>query len=211
MKKTIKNIIFDFGGVLVDLDKQVCVDAFGRIGANAIACYVDECRQEDLFHDLELGTISIRQFCDEARRQAQCEASDEAICNAWNALLTTIPLQRLEALQHLRTRYRLLLLSNTNAIHWQKATQELFTADGGCVDDYFEKTYLSYELHQLKPSPEIFRHVLHDADIKAEETLFIDDSATNCEGARQTGIQVLHAVGDEWLEKLNDYKVTVEA
>lgn len=209
MKKTIKNIIFDFGGVLADLNKQVCVDAFGRIGAHDIARYVDECRQEDLFHDLELGTISVPQFCDEARSKAHCEASDDSICSAWNALLMTIPRQRLKALQTLRSSYRLFLLSNTNAIHWRKATRELFTADGRGVDDYFEKTYLSYELHLLKPDTEIFDFVLKDAGIQAEETLFIDDSSANCAGARQQSLNALHAVGDEWLVKLKEIKVLV--
>ena len=204
MKKTIKNIIFDFGGVLVDLDKQVCVDAFERIGAHEISGYVDECRQEDLFHDLEIGNISVPEFCDEVRRKSQCTASDEAVCDAWNALLVGIPCRRLQALLALRDHYRLFLLSNTNAIHWEKAQTQLFPMDGSGVDDYFEETYLSYELHLLKPGSEIFDYLLKDAGIKAGETLFLDDSAANCKGATQVGIHALQTVGDHWIEKLNE-------
>lgn len=99
----IKNIIFDFGGVLVDLDKQRCIEAFDKIGAHKIVKYVDECRQEDLFHDLEVGNTGIGDFCREVRRLSSgCKASDEEICNAWNSLLTGIPEQRLENWQALR-------------------------------------------------------------------------------------------------------------
>ncbi len=204
MKKIIKNIIFDFGGVLVDLDKQVCVDAFERIGAHEISGYVDECRQEDLFHDLEIGSISVAEFCDEVRRKSQCTATDEAICDAWNALLVGIPRRRLQALLSLRDRYRLFLLSNTNAIHWEKAQTRLFPMDGYGLDDYFEETYLSYELHLLKPGSEIFDYLLADAGINANETLFLDDSAANCKGAAQVGIHALQTVGDRWIDQLNE-------
>ena len=206
MNRKIKNIIFDFGGVLVDLDKQACVDAFERIGAHAIAGYVDECRQEDLCHELEIGNISVPRFCELARRQSGSTASDDDFCQAWNALLSGIPRRRLEALLRLRDHCRLALLSNTNAIHWKKAVEKLFPMDGLGVNDYFEETYLSYELHLLKPGQEIFEYVLRDLQVRADETLFVDDSAANCAGARLLGIHALKAEGDEWIEKLNEMK-----
>lgn len=93
----IKNIIFDFGGVLVNLDKHRCIEAFDKIGAHEIVRYVDECRQEDLFHDLEVGNTGVEEFCNEVRRICTgCNADDADICEAWNALLTGIPRQRLE-------------------------------------------------------------------------------------------------------------------
>lgn len=191
--QTIKNIIFDFGGVLVDLDRRKCIDAFVRIGAGAIAGYVDECRQEDLFHDLEVGYIDVAGFCREVRKACPgCTATDADICAAWNALLAGIPRHRLERLAALRSEYRLVLLSNTNPIHWHKAASDYFTQCGHTVGDYFEKTYLSYEMHMLKPDACIFRKVLEDSGMKAGETLFIDDSAANCEGARSLGINAMH-------------------
>jgi len=186
----IKNIIFDFGGVLVDLDKHRCIEAFKNIGAESVACYVDECRQEDLFHDLEVGNIGVGAFCDAVRRKSPgCTASDEDICDAWNALLSGIPTWRLERLLELKGKYRLLLLSNTNPIHWRKAVTDYFPFGGFGVDDYFEKTYLSYEMHLLKPDHRIFEAVLADARIKASETLFIDDSPANCKAAEEVGIR----------------------
>lgn len=198
--QVIKNIIFDFGGVLVDLDRRRCIDAFTRIGAGAIAGYVDECRQEDLFHDLEVGHTGVAGFCDAVRRACPgCTAGDEAVCDAWNALLTGIPRRRLDKLTELRDDFRLVLLSNTNPIHWRKAADCYFTQGGLTVDDYFEKTYLSYEMHLLKPDEEIFRAVLCASGMTAGETLFIDDSAANCAAARRLGITTMHVSdGDEW-------------
>lgn len=199
-----KNIIFDFGGVLVNLDKQRCINALQNIGADDIAWYVDECRQEDLFHDLEVGNTTTAEFCAEVRRKAKgCNASDEAICEAWNALLTGIPERRIRKLLSLKDKYRLFLLSNTNPIHWEKATRDYFPLDGFGVDDYFEKTYLSYKLHLLKPDPLIFQHVLLDAQILPSDTMFIDDSPINCAAASETGITALCVSGGEdWTDKV---------
>lgn len=187
--QVIRNIIFDFGGVLVDLDRKRCIEAFERIGAGAVAGYVDECRQEDLFHDLEVGESSVAGFCEAVRRACPgCNATDDDICGAWNALLTGIPRHRLDRLKELKSDYRLVLLSNTNPIHWRKAVDDYFTTGGLAVGDYFEKTYLSYEMHMLKPDEGIFRRVLDDSGFAAGETLFIDDSAANCAAAGRLGI-----------------------
>lgn len=195
-----KNIIFDFGCVLVDLDKRRCVDAFNAIGAGNISVYVDECRQEDLFHDLETGVTDVPAFCEEVRRKSPgCTATDAQICGAWNMLLAGIPRRRLQRLTVLRQRYRLFVLSNTNAIHWEKAVRDFFTYDGQNVGDYFEKVFLSYKMHMVKPSPEIFAQTIREAGIDASETLFIDDSAVNCLAARNAGLMTMHVSGgDEW-------------
>lgn len=190
----IKNIVFDWGGVMINLDKVRCVKAFDKIGAHHISSYVDECRQEDLFHDLEMGSITVPQFCDEVRRQCpECAATDEEICWAWGELLTGIPEYRVEKLRTLKSKYRLFLLSNTNVIHWEPYAHRL----EGC----FEKMFLSYEMHLVKPDAEIFREVLRQTGIRAEETLFIDDSANNCAGAASLGIHTHQVkVSDDWLE-----------
>ena len=190
----IKNIVFDWGGVMINLDKVRCVKAFDKIGAHHISSYVDECRQEDLFHDLEMGSITVPQFCDEVRRQCpECAATDEEICWAWGELLTGIPEYRVEKLRTLKSKYRLFLLSNTNVIHWEPYAHRL----EGC----FEKMFLSYEMHLVKPDAEIFREVLRQTGIRAEETLFIDDSANNCAGAAALGIHTHQVkVSDDWLE-----------
>ncbi len=199
-----RNIIFDFGGVLVNLDRKRCIDAFTRIGAGAIAGYVDECRQEDLFHDLEVGDTGVDQFCDAVRQACGgCNATDEDICGAWDALLTGIPRRRLDKLAELKRDFRLVLLSNTNPIHWRKAVDDYFTQGGLNVNYYFEKTYLSYEMRMLKPDEGIYRKVLDNSGMDAGDTLFIDDSKANCAAAERLGITSMHVTcGDEWTERL---------
>lgn len=199
-----RNIIFDFGGVLVNLDRKRCIDAFTRIGAGAIAGYVDECRQEDLFHDLEVGDTGVGQFCDAVRQACGgCNATDEDICGAWDALLTGIPRRRLDKLAELKRDFRLVLLSNTNPIHWRKAVDDYFTQGGLNVNYYFEKTYLSYEMRMLKPDEEIYRKVLDSSGMDAGDTLFIDDSKANCAAAERLGITSMHVTcGNEWTERL---------
>ena len=201
-----KNIIFDFGCVLVGLDKQRCVNAFRAIGAGDVAVYVDECRQEDLFHDLETGKTDVAEFCDEVRRKSHlCHATDSEICHAWNMLLTGIPTERLQRLLQLRDSYRLFVLSNTNPIHWHKAVDEFFPYRGYGVDDYFERVFLSYRMHLVKPEPEIYLRLISETGIRPDETLFIDDSEANCSAAAALGLNVFHSpTGEEWIDGLAD-------
>lgn len=200
----IKNLIFDFGGVLVNLDKDICSAEFNKINAGEVARYVDFCIQEDLFHELEIGAISIPQFCEEVRKKAPgCTASDKQIEHAWASLLTDVPVHRLAALLELKEKYRLFLLSNTNEIHWEMAEDMFFCQiEGLSVDDYFEKIYLSNRLGMIKPSKEIFELVLKENGLNPDETVFIDDSPKNCAAAEAVGIHAFHSpTGEDWIGK----------
>lgn len=199
----IKNIIFDMGGVLVDLDPQRCIDAFGKIGCRQIAAYVEEHRTEDLFYDIETGRTTQQQFCQEVRRIAQTDAADAEIVWAWNQLLAGIADEKKARLIELGRTYRLYLLSNTNIMHWEKCRDDFFAYMGHTADDYFTQIFLSYEMHMSKPNADIFGQTLHDAGINAAETLFVDDSADNCSAARQLGINTLHeTTGRDWMQLL---------
>ena len=210
MKDNIKNIIFDLGGVLVGLDPERCIAAFRKVGCGILASYVEEHRTEDLFLDTELGRIGEAEFCDEVRRIARTDTADSDIVWAWNQLLTTIPVGKLRLLRLLRAGgYRVLLLSNTNVMHWTFCRDRLFTADGMTASDYFDRIFLSYEMHLAKPSAEIFSQTLAQAGIRADETLFIDDRDENCRAAASLGIgTLLETTGEEWtkMEILNDGK-----
>lgn len=190
--KGVDTLVFDFGCVLVDLDKERCIRAWHEIGAGEIARYVDECRQEDLFHDLETGRITVAEFCQEVRRKcAGCTASDDQIRWAWGQLLRGIPKHRVERLRTLKKRYRLLLLSNTNVIHWELCREQL----AGC----FEHEFLSFEMGLVKPDRAIFEQMVRESGIRPLATLFIDDSLANCESAAALGIRTLHSKdGEEW-------------
>lgn len=204
MQKDIKNIIFDLGGVLVGLDPERCVHAFRTIGAGEVAVFVAEHRVESLFFDAEIGNISQHEFCSCVRRLTNSNIPDERIVWAWNELLTGIADAKKERLLQLADRYRLFLLSNTNVMHWEKCAEDFFPYEGHGVDDFFREVFLSYEMHLIKPSEDIFREVLRRANIRAEETLFVDDSAENCAAARRLGMRALHNEGhDDWLNLLH--------
>lgn len=220
-----KILLFDFGTILVGLSKERCVKALEQIGCGRIAYYVDECRQEDLFHDLEIGG-SVADFCNEARRQSSytdekgvyhpCHATDEEICWAWNQLLLDIPTEKLRLIFHLRhdLGYHTAVLSNTNQIHWQYALEHLFTADNNTVSDYFDDIFLSCDLQMVKPDDciyiEMFKRMKQDygeADLKPSDILFIDDSKKNCEAAESNGINTFcDPKGDRWADFLSEQK-----
>jgi FMN phosphatase YigB (HAD superfamily) len=201
--KTVKNIIFDLGGVLVGLDKDRCVKAFNDLGAHHISRYVEEHRSEDMFSDLEMGRIGASEFCNSVRQTTGCNADDGQICDAWNALLTGIDDKRKSALMELHRNHRLFLLSNTNIIHWNKCADDYFRYYSYGADDYFDHIFLSYEMHLVKPQRAIFAETLRQAGISAGETLFIDDSEDNCRTAQEMGIKTMHVTYmDEWIHRM---------
>ncbi len=200
----IKNIIFDMGGVLVPLDPARCRRAFEALGAFNTAAYVRDFRTEDLFHDIETGAMTTPEFCSEVRRIDSLGVSDGEITAAWDALLLPSDDVRREGLLRLKSAgFRLFLLSNTCDIHWQSASKKLIPAPGRDINDYFERCFLSYELHARKPSPGIYAEALRLAGIKAPETLFVDDNAANTAAAEKLGMRVFHErPGHTWTEFL---------
>jgi len=194
-----KLLLFDFGAVLVGLDKQRCIRALRKIGCGEIADYVDEHRSEDLFHEIELGG-STDNFCQEAREKSSSNASDDDICWAWNELLTGIPKEKLKLIRHLHKDlgYKTALLSNTNWIHWEKS-KEYFNQEGLDTKDYFDNIFLSCDLAMVKPESIIYETVMKETGIPAKDILFIDDSITNCLGANALGIRTIHdPSGNAW-------------
>lgn len=188
MNDNIKNLIIDFGGVLVDLDRSRCIDSFKRIGAGCIEEMLNPYYQLGLLKDLENGDITTDIFHEELRKAAGKEITDSQIDDAWNSFLVSVPSYKLDLLLNLRERYTVYLLSNTNQIHWEMSCDRFFSYKNLTADDFFEKIFLSYQLHQLKPSKEIFQTVLLETGIRPEETFFIDDAAANCRTAESLGI-----------------------
>lgn len=201
MEKRIKNIVFDLGGVLVGLDGQRSIEAFDKLGCEAVSQYIIDHRTEDLFYRIELGLISTHEFCEEIREMTDTAATDDEMVAAWNALLTELTTNRAQRLLQLRKAgYRLFLLSNTNDMHWQHCARKLFPAD---VLEAFEQVFLSYELQLAKPDRRIFEEVLRQTGITANETLFIDDNRDNIATAQTLGMHTyLNHTIDEWTEAL---------
>ena len=188
--KGIKNLIIDFGGVIINLTRNRCIEAFENLGVSNIREFlVNNYQHKDLFMQIELGTISPAAFRDEIRQMTQQALTDEQIDAAWIAMLDDVPDYKLELLLALRKRYNTMLLSNTNAIHWEWSKKNCFSYKGYQAADFFNRIYLSYELHMLKPCADIFEYVIQDAGILPEETLFIDDAIPNCKTAESLGLR----------------------
>lgn len=185
----IKNLIIDLGGVIIDISRSSCIEAFEELGVTGIReRIVNDYQHKDLFMQLELGTISVPEFRDGVRHLSCHPLTDQQIDAAWIKMLCDVTDEKLDLLLDLRSRYNTMLLSNTNQIHWQWVEQNYFCRNGHKPADFFERIYLSYQLHMLKPGVEIFEHVLSDAAIRPEETLFIDDASVNCRAAETLGI-----------------------
>lgn len=183
----IKNIIFDFGGVLIDLNQQACLDAFARLGVPQVAEYVTPYGHVGPFGQLENGDINVETFRDELRRLFKADLTDEQIDEAWGAFLMQIPVNKLHMVHELAKTYRVFLLSNTSPIHIRKL--QAFEEAGYPLNECFEKLYLSYEVGLSKPGKAIYEYVLKDAGLKPEETLFVDDGPANCASAASLGIR----------------------
>lgn len=187
-KLGIKNLIVDFGGVLIDLDRQRCIEHFKKLGMSHVEEMLDIYHQQDFFQHYEKGLISNEVFRNIIREKAGKPLADAEIDEAWNSFLVEIPAYKLELLLDLRKDYMVYLLSNTNDIHWQWACEHAFRYKTFRVEDFFEQIFLSYEMNLAKPDVAIFRQVLDETGIAPEETLFIDDSEANCRAAETVGI-----------------------
>ena len=185
----IKNLIMDFGGVIINLTRNRCIEAFESLGVKDIReQIVNNYQHKDLFMQVEIGSITTAGFRDGIRRLSGQALTDEQIDNAWIAMLDDVPDYKLNLLLDLRKHYNTMLLSNTNEIHWEWSERTCFSYKGHHVSDFFNRIYLSYKLHMLKPNADIFEYVLQDAGIKSEETLFIDDAMPNCRTAESLGL-----------------------
>ncbi|MDR0989601.1 MAG: HAD family phosphatase [Prevotellaceae bacterium] len=199
IKKEIKNLLIDFGGVLIDLDRPRCIANFQQLGVSEVASLLDEYHQQGFFLQYEKGLIDDAAFRAEIRSRIGRPVTDARIDAAWNSFLGTIAPAKLELLLRLRSHYTLYLLSNTNRLHWEWSLREAFRYHGQQVTDCFKRLYLSFELHLAKPDAAIFRYVLEDAALLPQETLFIDDSAENCKTAASLGLSTYQPqAGEDW-------------
>ncbi|HXB07211.1 MAG TPA: HAD family phosphatase [Puia sp.] len=188
----IKNIIFDLGGVIINLDNQRTEDAFVALGAKNFREYFGHGFAASFFKEYEIGRIDDRQFIDSVRQLIGLSTSDQAIIDSWNALLLDFPAERIQLLKELRKTYRLFLFSNTNALHLAALQQIWHASFGeGSLDQYFEKTYYSHLMGMRKPDQESFEFILKENELNGQETLFVDDAIVNVEGAEKAGLKGL--------------------
>jgi FMN phosphatase YigB (HAD superfamily) len=190
---TIQNLIFDLGGVILDLHFDRTHAAFARAGN----CSVEEIRtmmdKSSFFSDYEKGLLTDDEFRAAIRRALKSNLPDDEIDAAWTAMLGEIPLNRLQLLKRLGSQYRVFLLSNTNGIHLPYLNKIVNTASGEPgLGSFFEEAYFSHILKMRKPDKEIYLHVLKQHQLIPEFTLFLDDNLPNLQGAAETGIKIFH-------------------
>lgn len=189
----IKNIIFDLGGVILNINYQRTYEAFTALGVQNFNELYNQFKGSSLFNDLETGHITPEAFLSEMKKHVPEQVTPEQITDAWNAMLLDFPLQRLQLLQQLRQYYGLYLLSNTNAIHLETFNRILQESRGiPSLAVFFDKAYYSHLMGCRKPDRESYLMVLEENGLKAEETLFIDDTLPNIEGAKAVGLQTIH-------------------
>jgi putative hydrolase of the HAD superfamily len=190
---TIKNIIFDLGGVIINIDYQKTIDAFKKLSRADATIEFNQKQQSALFDELETGRISNKAFREKVREHYQLEATDAQIDAAWNAMLLDIPAERIALLRKLRQDHKLFLLSNTNAIHMTAFNKIVADSHGmPALDELFDKCYYSHLVDDRKPNASIFERILQENGLQKAETLFVDDSIQHIESAEKLGIKTLH-------------------
>lgn len=202
--QNIKAIIFDFGGVILNIDFGKMNKAFTDLGIKDFEEMYSQQNADHLFRHLEEGKLNEQEFYDALRRSAQLNLSNDQIKNAWNALLTGYREAALHTLKKIKHKYRLFLLSNTNSIH-AKTFNKIYKEQvgEGRLEDYFDKVYYSHEMGYRKPGKEAFEYVLKENNLSPAETLFIDDSFQNIKPAGELGIQTIFLKNGMGIEDLD--------
>lgn len=197
----ITTLIFDFGGVLINLDREACVRRYEELGIHNANDLLNNYVQSGIFLQLEQGLISPATFHNELRKVSGTAISDEDIDEALGRFLLDIPAEKLEMLLQLRRHYRVLMLSNTNAIHFPVCVNTHFHYNGHRIEDFFDRCYLSYEMKMSKPNADIFEELLRQEGLKAEECFFLDDGPANIETAKKLGFQTYLVENGQWMQQ----------
>lgn len=194
MPGKLPHLLFDFGGVIINIDYQRTLEAMRRLNRHGSTIEFTQAAQSELFDLMETGRLTPQQFRDGLRAAYELDATDEELDAAWNALLLDVPADRLALIAGLRAEgYQTALLSNTNQIHIEQINQVLRAQYGfeHGIADCLDRVFYSQEVGLRKPGEEIFRHALREMNWKAEETLFIEDSLQHIETARRLGLHTL--------------------
>jgi putative hydrolase of the HAD superfamily len=206
----IRNIIFDLGNVIIDLDLDRSELELKKIFGKNLGEKLQRAGIQDIFLDYEKGLVSEELFLDKLQSIDQNAISRRRIIDAWNAMLLGTPHRRLHLLKKLKENYRVFLLSNTNATHLDWVYDDLRKTYNisNFEEQFFHKAYYSHLINRRKPDADIFEFVLNDALITPQETLFIDDNADNIATASKLGIKsVQHRIGDEVCALMDSYLI----
>lgn len=188
----IKNIIFDLGGVIINLEVNKTISEFNKISNTPFESIYTSLQQNIIFDLFDKGLVTETEFFKELQMLIKSKVANEDLIFAWNAMLLDFPVNRLNTLNKLKSKYRLFLLSNTNETHITSFENSLHNAHGyKNLESFFEKVYYSCRMKMRKPDLEIFEHVLKENNLIPSETLFIDDTIHHVNGALRVGIKAL--------------------
>jgi glucose-1-phosphatase len=199
----LKNLIFDLGDVIIPIDMGAPIRNFASLAGLPEEDVKALWKQHDLWLQYETGMVDDDAFRQHVRillrqngRPASEEWTDEVIDTTWNTILLDLPVERVERIQELKAsgKYRLFLLSNTNAIHIRRANNMLEALGKPSLENLFDRVFYSHEVRMAKPTPAIYQHVLNEEGLVAEETAFFDDNAANIASASALGIKAVHVV-----------------
>ncbi|MDE7402570.1 MAG: HAD family phosphatase [Muribaculaceae bacterium] len=190
--QNIQNIVFDLGGVVINLDRSKAVDALSALGIEGVNELLGQYVQKEPFLGLETGRLTAGEFFDLLRKQSNPNTTDTQITDAFNQFLVSLPVERLERLRVLRMAgYRVFALSNTNPVMYNSWISNAFTQEGGKINDYFDGIVTSFQEFTCKPDKSIFETVLRRYGLNGGETLMLDDSDANCKAAAEAGMNAL--------------------
>jgi HAD superfamily hydrolase (TIGR01509 family) len=189
MLNGIRNIIFDLGGVLLNIDPKNTIDAFGKLGMEQLVGDKGLSYDHEIFYLMEQGKITSDEFRNGVRELLPNLVSYEEIDSAWTAMLLDFPAVRVKLVKNLRKDFKIYLFSNTNAIHVDKFHSNFRNQHGFEVSSLFDKDFYSNEIGYRKPSPESYQEIIRLSGIDPEESLFIDDSHQNIESAIASGLK----------------------
>ena len=198
-----KNLIFDIGDVIVDIDYLTTIAEFQKLSAVDFSQIVSYNKQNHIFDLFETGKITAQQFRDKLKQFLKPGTTDEEITHAWNSILIHYPAQKIDLLKELKTRYKTFALSNINEIH-VVSINEAAKAKFGASDfgSFFHHAYYSNEVGFRKPDKEIYEFVLQKENLNATETFFVDDKAENVEAAKALGINAYQLTDRNKLNEL---------
>lgn len=186
----IKNIIFDLGRVLLNLDFNASIEAFQKLGLQKDVLDNQQAYSDPIFYELEVGKISPKEFCNGVRRHlGNDELNDLQIEDAWYSMILDIPASRVKVVQELSKKYNVYLFSNTNQIHIERLHKAFKAEHGIDFPSLFVKDYYSHEIHERKPDLSSYQKVIQLSGVKPEESIFIDDLEKNIIGAQQAGLK----------------------
>jgi putative hydrolase of the HAD superfamily len=188
----IKNILFDLGGVILDINIQATLKRFYELGFPPELLQYPDSMQTDIFFKYQTGKLNTEQFRNEIRNATGIEMRDGEFDQAWNAMLVGIPKERTALLKRLSKRYNLYMLSNTSEMHVQVFEKMYMDTAGESMHEVFKKIYYSHEIGLHKPDREAWEYVIKDAAILPAETLFLDDSIHNIKASQELGFQAIH-------------------